>query len=102
MRRLLLAVNVVLVVVAAYLAVQLVHAWQAARHAAPTEPSKATVAEAPPPAPPTTARANAPAPGSTISLDNQFCTQSRHDHDPHAAARGDPSRFDRARSARRP
>ena len=64
MRRLLLAVNVVLVVVAAYLAVQLVHAWQTARHAAPTELSKATVAEAPPTAPPTTARPSAPAPGS--------------------------------------
>jgi len=63
MRRLLLAVNVVLVVVAAYLAVQLVHAWKAARPAAPTEQAKATVAEPPPTAPPTTARPSAPAPG---------------------------------------
>ena len=63
MRRLLLAVDVILVVAALYLAVQLVHTWRAPRAPAPPDASKVAVAESPPTPPPVAARSSGAATG---------------------------------------
>jgi Type II secretion system protein C len=62
-RRLLLAVDVVLVVTALYLAVQLADTWRTPRAPVPTEASKVAVTEPPPTPPPVAARSSSAATG---------------------------------------